>query len=277
MTDIPWGEEERQFDDERKLQQFREAVVGEQPLMQDAPQSLVTLFRGVMGQGGWEQEAHVHELNGADEEGIARMIGGASPAQFLNAMLTYGVKSVGSFDLEKLGVQERMGVLDSLLVGEKELLFLHVLRVTYGDIRTVAMRCPQCNAMNDVSFSLTDDVPVRGMDDPLRPTYDYHTRKNERIEYRLVTGADQAEAARKTGITQAEENTLLLSRVLVNVNGKPTVDPVQFVRDLGAMDRRQLLGDLVSKQPGPYFEEVKLPCATCGAEALFTPGWANLL
>jgi hypothetical protein len=176
-----------------------------------------------------------------------------------------------------MGVQERMGIIEQLLVGEKELLFLHVLRVTYGDIRTVAMRCPQCNAMNDVSFSLTEDVPVRTMDDPTRIVYEYETRKGDRIEYRLVTGADQAEAARKTGITAAEENTLLLARVLVNVNGQPAVDPTKFVRDLGALDRRTWLDELVSKQPGPYFEEVKLPCATCGAESLFTPGWADLL
>jgi len=263
---------------EGTLSKAHEIMAGEQPMMQDAPQTLVTLFRGVLGQNQkWVQEAHVHELTGSDEEGIARMIGGQSPAQFLNALLTYGVKSLGPYDLEKLGVQERMGVIDGLLVGEKELLFLHVLRVTYGDIRTVAMRCPSCNATNDVSFSLTDDVPVRGMDDPLRVAYEFTTRHNDRIEYRLVTGADQAEASRKTGITQAEENTLLLSRVIVNVNGKPPVDPTHYVRELGALDRRHLLEELIGKQPGPYFEEVKLPCATCGAESLFTPGWADLL
>src|SRR5262245_32788600 len=112
-------------------------MVGEQPFIAEAPPSLVTLFRGVLGQGQqWIQEAHVHELTGADEEGIARMISGSTPTQFLNAMLTYGVKSIGPFDLEKMGIQERMGVIDMLLVGEKELLFLHVLRVTYGDTRT---------------------------------------------------------------------------------------------------------------------------------------------
>jgi hypothetical protein len=205
------------------------------------------------------------------------MLGGSSPAQYLNSMLAYGVKSLGPYDLEKMGVQERMSHIDGLLVGEKELLFLHVLRVTYGDTRTVGIRCPQCQAMNDVSFSLTEDVPVRGMDDPLRPTYEFHTRHGERIEYRLVTGADQAETGRKVGITAAEENTMLLSRVITTMNGKPLVDPVDFARNLGAMDRRKLLEELVTKQPGPYFEEVKLPCATCGAESLFTPTWADLL
>jgi len=276
VTD-PWAEDFDPGKAERDLAAFKEAAAGEQPLMVQPPDTLVTLFRGVMVSGGWNQEAHVHELTGADEEGIARMLGGSTPTQYLNAMLAYGVKSLGPHDLEKMGVQERMLHIEGLLVGEKELLFLHVLRVTYGDTRTVGIRCPQCQAMNDVSFSLTEDIPVKGMDDPLRPTYDFETRQGERVEYRLVTGGDQAEAARKTGITAAEENTLLLSRVITTVNGKPLVDPVAFARNLGALDRRHLLEELVDKQPGPHFEEVKLPCATCGAESLFTPTWADLL
>ena len=267
----------RSDDPERQIAAFKEAAAGDQPLMSETPSTLVTLFRGVRDGGGWAQEAHVHELNGADEEGIARMMGGSTPTQFLNAMLAYGVKSLGPHDLEKLGVQERMGLLDTLLLGEKEMLFLNVLRVTYGDRRTVGVRCVACQQINDVTFSLSEDVPVKQMDDPFRGLYDYETRQGQRIEYRLVTGADQAEASRKTAITSAEENTLLLSRVITTVDGKPLVDPTKFARDLGAMDRRQLLEDLVGKQPGPYFEEVKLPCATCGAESLFTPGWADLL
>ena len=260
-----------------ELDRIKDAVVGEQPFRTEVPDTAVTLFRGVFVGGRWYQDAHVKELTGADEEGIARMMAGNNVIAYVNAMVGYGVASIGPHDFAALGLQERMGILDTLLVGEKEWLLLHVLRVTYGDNREVAVRCPSCETMNDVSFSLTDDVPVRQLDDPTLVTYEFSCRDNTNIEYRLVTGADQAESSRRANLTVPETNTIILSHVIVAVNGKPLVDPPHYARNLGAFDRRNLLRELTSKQPGPYFEEVKLPCASCGAESTFTPGWADLL
>lgn len=253
------------------------AIHGEEPLIPEAPDTNVTLFRGAYSGGEWNQKAAVKELNGSDEEYIARMMGGSNPTLYLNAVLTYGVEMLGAYDLPTLGVAERMALIDSLLVGEKELLFLNILRVTYGDIRTVAVKCPTCQAVNDVSFSITEDVPIRTLDDPFALDYEFTCRNEDNLRYRLVNGADQAASAQKPQATMPEQNTILISRVITTVNGKPLVDPLHFAREMGALDRRNLLDTLLSKQPGPYFEEVKLPCATCGAESLFTPTWADLL
>jgi hypothetical protein len=217
------------------------------------------------------------ELTGSDEEYIARMMGGSNPTLYLNAVLTYGTEVLGPHELSGLTVPERMALIDSLLVGEKELLFLNILRVTYGDQRTVPVKCPTCDAINDVSFSIKEDVPIRTMDDPFAMDYEFTCRNGDNIRYRLVNGADQAASAQNPRATLPEQNTVLLSRVINTVNGKPLVDPMHYSRDLGALDRRNLLDALLTKQPGPYFEEVKLPCATCGAESLFTPTWADLL
>jgi hypothetical protein len=253
------------------------AIHGEEPLMSEAPDTNVTLFRGVYAGSDWNQQATVKELTGSDEEYIARMMGGSNPTLYLNAVLSYGVETLGTYDLPKLGVSERMALIDSLLVGEKELLFLNILRVTYGDVRTVPVKCPSCQAVNDVSFSITDDVPIRTLDDPFAPAYEFTCRNGDNLMYRLVNGADQAASTQKPQATMPEQNTILISRAITTINGRPLVDPLHFARELGALDRRNLLEALLSKQPGPYFEEVKLPCATCGAESLFTPTWADLL
>jgi len=262
---------------ESDLAQAKQVMQGEMPLVKEPVDTTVTLFRGVPTGAKWEDEARVKELTGSDEEAIARMMGTSAGTQYLNAVLTFGVVQVGHFDLEKMGVAERQAILDMLLVGEKEWLFLNVLRVTYGDERTTPVTCQSCGGGNEVFFSLTDDVPVRKMDEPNRQTYDFETRDGTRIEYRLVTGADQAEASKRPNINTPEENTIILSRVIETVNGKPLVDSMRYARDLGAMDRRNLMREITSKQPGPYFEEVKLPCTACGAESLFTPTWADLL
>jgi hypothetical protein len=264
---------------EATLSQVKDLVTGDQPLMTDPPDAHVILFRGLYLQGNWHQEAMVKELTGADEEAIARMQGGTqtSPGQFLNGMLAFGVASLASFDLPAMTLQERFALLDQLLVGEKELLFLNILRVTYGDQRSVSVRCMECAAINEVSFLISTDIPIRSMDDPFRTTYEYTCRNGSHIEYRLVTGADQAEVAKKTNASIPEQNTIIFSRCITTLNGKPIVDPLHFARGMSAFDRRLLLAAMNESQPGPYFEEVKLPCATCGAESTFTPQWADLL
>jgi hypothetical protein len=261
------------------MEEVKDDIAGNQPTIGEPPSTEVQLFRGVWVEGAWHRVAHVRELTGADEEGISRMLGERNAIGFVNAMVVYGVESIGTHDLINMGVAERSGIIDMLLVGEKELLFLNVLRVTYGDQRTVGIRCPMddCGAMNDVSFSLSKDIPIRQLEDATRDTYEFDLRNGGHLEYRLVTGADQAEAAKKPNNTTPESNTIIFSRVIITVNGKPLVDPLHFARNLGALDRRNLLKELTSKQPGPYFEEVKLPCATCGAQSTFLPQWADLL
>jgi hypothetical protein len=263
-----------------ELAKVKDAVAGDQPTMSEIPFTSVTLFRGVFSGSEWRQDAIVRELTGVDEEAIARMMGNQTPqfaAQFLNAVVAYGTQSLGPYDLEHMGLQERIGLIDGLLVGEKEYLFLNVLRVTYGDERTVPVRCQVCNAMNDISFLLSQDVPVRKMDDPFRTTYEFTCRDGTHLEYKLVTGADQAESLKRANLTVPEQNTIIFSRCIAMVNGQPPMDPLHYARHMGAQDRRLLLNEMNDRQPGPYFEEVKLPCATCGAESSFTPAWSDLL
>lgn len=262
---------------ESDLARAKDIIKGEGPLIPEPPNTMVTLFRGYFDGTRFRAEAHVKELSGADEEGIARMMGASAPAQYMNAVLAYGVSQLGNVDLEKHTVAERIGMLDTLLIGEKELLFLHTLRVTYGDQREVTVKCMACEALNEVFFSITDDIPIKPLDEPERTLFDFETHSGQRIEYRLVTGADDAEAARKPNTSGPEANTIILSRVLETVNSRAVVDPVRYVRGLSGGDRRGWMRELTSKQPGPYFEEVKLPCATCGAESLFRPSWADLL
>ena len=261
------------------LDKAREIMTGEIPLIPDPPDTSLVLFRGVFAEGRWHREARVKELTGADEEGISRMMMGTGSALFLNAMVAYGVAQIGPYSLPEMKLNDRQGLIDSLLVGEKELLYLNVLKATYGDQRTIGVACPAagCGAITEVSFSITEDVKIRTLDDPSRNSYEFTTRGGAHIEYRLVTGGDQAEGQRRVGATLPEENTVILSRVISTVNGKPLLDPMKYARDLGALDRRNLLNELVAKQPGPYFEENKVPCATCGAESIFMPSWGDLL
>jgi len=226
---------------------------------------------------GWATEAEVKELSGEDEEIIARSLNNNDTMSVVNAMLTQGVVRIGQTDMRTMSAVERMGTIDQLLIGDKELLFLRVLQVTFGDERVVETICPACQAKMEVVYSISKDIPVRQLADPTRSTYEFTMRNGDRIEYRLVTGDDQQEATRRKAALLPEQTTITLSRVITSINGRPLIDPLHFAKTMGAADRRALLKEISQLQPGPQFEEVKLPCAECGVESGFAPSWVDLL
>lgn len=266
-----------QVDVESEMVAVKSAIVGETPIMEQPPSGVVTLFRGLFQNSSWHTDAAVSELTGEDEEVIARAMTASDTLGFVNAILQQGVERLGPLVLADHPASERLGIINRLLIGEKEMLFLSILRTTYGDVRTVETECPACRETNEVEFSITDDIPVRTLDDPQRVAYDFTMKDGSHLEYRLVTGEDQAEATKRKNITVAEQNTITLSRCINSHNGLPLLDPMIFCRRMGALDRRKLLDEINKKQPGPYFEEVKLPCAACGVMASFQPAWADLL
>lgn len=262
---------------EEELAAAKRAIVGDSPLMDQPPDGTVTLFRGLYHGDSWHINAEVSELTGEDEEIIARAMAANDSVGYVNAILLQGVHQIGPLVLSELPTHERVGTINRLLIGEKELLFLRILQVSFGDVREVTTTCPACRETNEVSFSITDDIPIKDLEDPQRPSYDFTMKDGSHIEYRLVTGEDQAAANERKGISAPEQNTITLSRCVLSHDGKILVDPMRFARYMRAFDRRKLLAEINDKQPGPYFKEVKLPCAACGALSSFQPAWADLL
>lgn len=256
----------------------RDLVSGEMPLMGPPPSGDVTLFRGLFHEGRFMVDAEVKELTGADEEDIARSVATSQETgSYYNAVLVHGVVRIGSVYFAKYNPTERREMLDALLIGDKEWLFVNVVKMTYGDQRTIVLTCGHCGKNNDLIFTVSEDVKVKNVPDDNNTMWNFTMRDGTVLTYRLFTGGDQAESQRRRNITSAEQNTILLSRAIHHVDGKPVPDPMAFARNMGAADRRALLVEIEAKQPGPYFEEVKLPCASCGEESLFKPSWADLL
>ena len=259
------------------ISRAKRAIVGEAPLMADPPDTQVTLCRGIFQGAAWATDAEVKELSGEDEEVMARSLAGSDSLSLVNAMLTVGVVRLGQLDLRQRPAIERLSVINQLLVGDKELLFLRILQVTFGDERVVDTICPACEQRIEVVYSISKDIPIRQLEDPTKALYEFVLKSGDRIEYRLVNGADQSESTKRRAALVPEQNTILLSRCIESLNGRPLVDPLHFAKVMGAGDRRKLLEDINRHQPGPYFEEVKLPCAECGVESGFAPSWADLL
>jgi hypothetical protein len=235
-----------------------------------APDTSVSLARGLYHDGQYHTDAEVRELTGADEEALAKV---KDEMASFSTVIALGTVRIGPIDLESKSLAERRGLLGELLLGDRDKLFLNIVRVTFGDVKQVAFRCMHCEEEQEVDLLLSVDFPQKEGDTSAR-VFSHVSSRGQEIEYRLATGQDQ-EVVLDRPISTAEANTLMLSRCITKVGGTMVVDPLGFARSLGMKDRSVLLDDLVSKQPSISLE-IKTTCSACGEEVPLSVSWGTI-
>ncbi len=205
----------------------------------------VTLLRGLMtkdddGNDIWHSIAEVRELNGEDEEALATLERkeGLTYTEYMNALLERAVVKIGDLVVEKLP-----GIMGKLILADRDMLFLGVVRATYGSTRDMQVVCPKCQTMNDVQIDLTDDFPITKPTFDLMDTIKVQT-KNGVIQLRLPNGEDTV-FAQKRSVTDPELNTAMLSRCAVWEKGEAPADPIKWAKSLNIGDRRKLVNTLL--------------------------------
>lgn len=210
----------------------------------------------------------IRELRGRDEEAMARAMATGDLVRWIDAILRAGIVRIGEVEGEK----DLKAALDTLLVGDRDLLVLQVRRMAYGDTIRLSVKCPFCEDLFDVDYSFSEDVPlkafeVEGVTDRNQRLFDIELPSGVVAEIRLVDGKAQKtvytpENAQKT---DAELNTLLLAELIVSLDGK-AVRGVGPVLDLTVKDRSFLLKWLSESQPGPQYGDVRQECPKCVRE-----------
>lgn len=246
------------------------ALEGKTPEIRQAPNTVVDLMCGLFNKetNSWETRATVRELNGFDEEALASLDSkNIVYAEYMSALLKRAVISVGS-----LVVAERPAMLDELIIGDRDLLFLGIIEATYGKTREYEVRCQSCQASNDVIVSLDEFERKQPKQDPQVPMK-FTLSTGQEVELRLPNGLDSQVTSKKAK-NVAEQNTLILARCIINTEIKNTVD---WAKGLGIKDRSMIIKALLDNQPGPQIGEVNAQCATCGEDLNIVLDWASLL
>lgn len=209
-------------------------------------------------------DAEVRELTGVDEEALTKARQGGI-GKFISTLLSAGTVSVGE-------QKANANLLSGLLLGDRDMLLMEIRRATYGDeIVWDQYGCPWCG--EDFRLSVTlDEIPVRRLEDPDDRVFEVELRHGRRAHVRLPVGSDQeAILAVVDRTTESEQNTLLLSRVLISVveadgtENAVTGNP-DFARAMGVVDRRKVLDEIENRQPGPQYNGVKFTHDSCGKE-----------
>jgi hypothetical protein len=255
---------------------INDAIADPVPHMPDAPNSVIDLMRGVYDPSieKWHSQAEIRELTGEDEEYLASIENkkGLLYAEYMTAILNRAVVRIGDISISGA---EGAKVINKLILGDRDLLYLAVVKATYGDERTIKMTCNNCNGSNDVTLELDNDFPITS------PTFDLQKGleveiSSETVTLRLPNGEDTVEVS-KNSKNDAEMNTLMLSRCAVWSDGNKPDSPVKWARSLSIKDRKKLVDALLSVEVGPKMGEVDTQCASCGETMPILLDWVSLL
>ena len=218
--------------------------------------SEVTLLAGAVINGVLATEAEVRELNGADEEAIAKA---GSIGKALNVVLSRGVSSIG-------GAPVTESALESMLAGDRDNLLLAIRRVTFGNNIETDIDCPECLSPTHINIDLTKDVPVRPFNGQWR--WDIETKLGT-VTVGYYNGLTQKRLMDNLDKTAAELNSVVLAGCIQAVNGQPVIAS-EVAKAMGIADREKVLKSVLDTAPGPRLLEVTKACEACG-KTLYLP------
>jgi hypothetical protein len=271
VTDVmseqqPWTTQKQD-----EIRAAKEAMAGPVPIIGEAPDTLLTLPRGLFHNGQWQRAVVARELTGADEETLAKV---PDQLAFYSTVIALGIESIGELDLASMPLAARKSHLAGLLLGERDMLFVKVVQTSFGDEKDINFNCSLCETEQTMTLILSEDFQANIPEDT-SIDHQFTTSKGDVLDYRAGVGSDQDEATSKKGATLAEQNTIMLSRCVTKCNGDLIVDPLKFVRNLGISDRSKLLKELIALQPSIDME-LKTKCAGCGGDQTVALGWGDI-
>lgn len=215
--------------------------------------NLVTLPGGFIADGEVIKTVEVRELNGKDEEAIAKA---NSVGRILNTILVRGTV--------KIGVENATEVmLNSMLAGDREAILLGIHKVTFGNPVELNGYCRGCDATKQVLVNLDTDIEMKTLEDPFADrVFKVQGRKDEYTVV-LPNGTIQKELQNNFDKTGAELSSMLLQSCVTEINGQMVYSKAQ-VQNMSLLDRRKVSEEIAKRNPGPVFKEVTTECPECG-------------
>jgi hypothetical protein len=249
------------------------AIADPIPTIDSPPPTEVKLLRGVFNSatGDWEKTAVVRELTGEDEEHLAALDAkeDLSYGDYLNYLLQRAVVSIGS-----MPVGNSQHLIDELIIGDRDLLFLGVIRATYGRGREMQLNCGTCGGSNDVTIDLDNDFKIEQSDVDISKPVSVQLKNGQTFNFNYPTTGDSRYAV-KRGKTTAEQNTYMISRCLMSEMDRDNRE--SWAKKLTLVDRKKIVKAINQAQPGPRMEEVKTQCSHCDEELTVVLDWVSLL
>lgn len=222
---------------------------------EELPETSVTLAGGFVTEDmEIVYDVEVRELTGLDEEAIAKA---PSVGRALQVILERGTVTIG-------GTKATRDMLDTMLLGDRDLVLIGIRRATYGDALEYQSACPSCGEVQEFSVSLAKDVKVKRLENPGDRYFAVDCRVGE-VEVALPDGKTHRELLNATDHSVAEMTTLLLAGCVQSIDGAPALG-TKSAQKLGIRDRKTLSEEIARRSPGPEWGAVSRRCSECDGE-----------
>jgi hypothetical protein len=235
------------------------------PLMPSLPADTMTLPGGLLDEDGvLHTEARIREINGADEEAMARELRNPNinVPKVVDLILKRCVLSVGTYDPIPIPI------LNSMLSGDRAALMLAIRVLTFGsDWEVPDFPCRMCGKSFGVIVELDKDISIKKMENPMVQDIEVSLRNGHLALVHLLTGDVQLEMVGDGSRTGPEEATIAIDRSIRLLDGSPVMGHV--AQKMSMADRRKIVQAMSDAQPGPRMEEVMVTCTECGQEAAY--------
>jgi|SRR5215831_3147022 len=241
------------------------------PLMPSLPSDVIPLPGGYLDRDGvLHREARIREINGSDEEAMAREL--RSPTvnvpRVVDLLLKRCVLQIGTHG-------STPQLLGEMLIGDRAALMLAIRVLTFGnDWEVPDFPCRLCGKEFGCIVELDSSIPIRKMENPAVQEVEVELRNDRHATLGLVTGAVQLEMVGDGNRTGPEEITIGIDRCIRRLDGLPVAGAV--AQRMSMADRRKIATALADAQPGPRMEEVMVTCTECGREAAYTVSLVDL-
>jgi hypothetical protein len=249
-------------DPDRANDVIRELTKPQVPLMPPLPADTVTLPGGYIDKDGvLHTEARIREINGSDEEAMARELRNPNVniPKVVDLILKRCVLEVGSYGSTPL-------LLSEMLTGDRSALMLAIRILTFGsDWEVPDFPCRLCGKAFGVVVELHEDIKIKKMDNPMVQDIEVTLRNGHLALVHLLTGAAQLEMVGDGNRTGPEEATIAIDRSIRSLDGNPVMGHI--AQKMSMADRRKIVQAMADAQPGPQMEEVVVTCTECGQDA----------
>jgi hypothetical protein len=233
-----------------------ETPVQEEVKITPPSDTVVTLPGGFLtATGEIITEAEVRELNGSDEEAIARA---TNVGRAILTILNRGTVRIGNERADEK-------LLDQLLSGDRDMLVLAIIKATFGKTADIGGYCEGCGDVKTVQIDLDTDIKVKALMDPMNDRVFTVDGRSRTYTVQLPTGVTQKEMLQNPDKTSAELTTLMLENTVLKIDDSPVLSKLQ-VQNLGLVDRRTISDAINKRLCGPQFDAVKVSCPDCESE-----------
>ena len=216
--------------------------------------------------GTLHRDAWLRPMTGREEEILGS--GRGRPAELTTQVLAACLVRLGPVEPVPADVVRR------LLVGDRDVLLLHLRRLTFGDLVRADLICPwpECGEQISLAFGLSDlpvpEPPVRAAVHNLRLSGVAASEHAVEVAFRLPDGADQEELSPWAAADPAAAATRLLQHCIVSiVPGAPAGTLEDGVAGLSPRARAEIEAEMERLAP-PLDRTVQTRCAECGRVVL---------